>query len=131
MLRKTLALAAVVSTLAGCQTWGPTWSEVTGRRFHRADPNRAPTVIEHIDGRSAFPGDPIRIEPGKRVMTLQGIPPSPAWRGGTLQGYILVAEPCKRYFVNAQFDNRLTRSDWEPVIDHVETIAGCSMAPAQ
>ena len=33
-------------------------------------------------------------------------------------------EPCKRYYLNAQFDNPVERT-WKPVVDYVEPIAGC------
>ena len=129
-MRKILPLLAATLLLSGCQTWGPTWSEVTGVRFHRTQINRMPTLIENVDGRSAFPTYPIRIEPGRRVLSLQGIPPSAGWRG-TVQSFTLDAEPCKRYYINAQFDNALTASRWTPVIDEVETIAGCSTGTAK
>jgi hypothetical protein len=130
MMRRTLMLLAAPAVLAGCQTWGPTWSEVTGTRYHRTELNRMPTVIESIDGRSAYPTRPIKIEPGRRVLELQGVPPSPGWRG-TLQEFVLNAEPCKRYYVNAQFASNLSVSQWKPVIDEVETISGCQVAAAK
>jgi len=130
-MRKFLPLAAAFA-LAGCQTWGPTWSEVTGARFNRTEINRTPTVIEQIDGRSSSPagiGEPNRIEPGRRVLTLSTVPPSAASAGGwRIHQFTLDAAPCKRYYVNAQFDSRLG-SDWEPVIDFVESIPGCDPAP--
>jgi hypothetical protein len=39
-----------------------------------------------------------------------------------------MVEPCKRYYINAQFDNPVEPS-WTPVVDHVETIAGCRLTP--
>ncbi len=131
-MRKTLPLLTLV-LLAGCQTWGPTWSEVTGVRYYRTELNRMPAIIEKIDGSSAYParrGEPIRVEPGRRVIELQGVPPSLGFRG-TLQEFVLEAAPCKRYYVNAQFDNRLSPSKWAPVIDEVETIAGCTVVAAK
>ncbi|HEX4882760.1 MAG TPA: hypothetical protein VFX05_01400 [Casimicrobiaceae bacterium] len=130
MMRRTFVLLAAPALLAGCQTWGPTWSEVTGERYHVTVLNRMPTVIEKIDGRSSYPARPIKVDPGRRVVELQGVPPTPGWRG-TLQEFVLDAEPCKRYYLNAQFDSRLGVSRWTPVIDEVETIAGCRMASAK
>ena len=129
-MRKTVWLIFVALAMAGCQTWGPTWSEVTGKRFHVTQMNRAPTIIEQIDGSSAFPnrpGQPIWTEPGTRNLTLQGVPLRPGWQG-TLQEFVLDAEPCKRYYVNAQFAGPLSPSSWKPVIDHVESISGCQVA---
>jgi hypothetical protein len=130
MMRRTLVLAAVPALLAGCQTWGPTWSEVTGERYHVALVNRMPTVIEKVDGSSSFPTRPIKIEPGRHVVELQGIPQTPGWRG-TLKEFVLDAAPCKRYYLNAQFDGKLSVSQWTPVIDEVESIPGCVVASAK
>jgi hypothetical protein len=127
----TTMLFAASAVLAGCQSWGPTWSEVTGARFHRTTLHRMPAIIERVDDRGSFSeprGSPIRMEPGRRVLQLQGVPPSPGWQGGgTLQVFVLNAEPCKRYYVNAQFENSLAFSRWTPVIDEVEPIAGCTV----
>jgi hypothetical protein len=130
-MRRMLSLGAVLAAatlLAGCQTWGETWSEVTGRRFYRTEINRGPTIIEKIDDTSTprTQPQPFRMEPGRRVLTLQGVPLTPGWRGGGwLQEFTLDAEPCKRYYVNAQFEGRLVPSEWTPVIDEVEMISGC------
>ena len=37
---------------------------------------------------------------------------------------MLDIEPCKRYYVNAQFENALSPR-FEPVVDAVQGIAGC------
>ena len=131
MMRRLLLLA-LPAVLTGCQTWGPTWSEVTGVRFTFTQLNRTPVVIEKIDGSSAFPnapGDPIKIEPGKRVIVLRAIPPAlTSAAGWRMPEYVLDAQPCQRYYINAQFDSRFG-PDWEPVIDGVERIAGCDPSP--
>ncbi len=129
-MRKSLLLLipAVVAPmfLEGCQTWGPTWSEVTGQRFNVTIPNRRPAMIVQVDNQGSFP-DPvlIRIEPGERRLVVQG--PAPGWAGGPpLHVMMLNAEPCKRYYVNAQFANTITQ-EWTPVIDNVESISGCQI----
>jgi hypothetical protein len=33
-------------------------------------------------------------------------------------------EPCKRYYINAQFVNNVT-PDFEPVVSYVEDLTGC------
>ena len=129
MLRKALLLA-IPFALGACQTmatWGPTWSEVSGARYTKVDLNRLPAVIEQIDGSGAFASYPIKIEPGRHVMTLQG--PTPQRPGGALLlEYVLVAEPCKRYYINAQFANPV-ENKWYPVIDYVQDLAGCTVPP--
>ncbi len=86
-MRRMLFLGAVLAAatlVAGCQTWGETWSEVTGRRYYRTELNRGPTIIEKIDDTSTprTQPQPYRMEPGRRVLTLQGVPLTPGWRGG-------------------------------------------------
>lgn len=126
-----LPLAAVL--LAGCQTWGPTWSEVTGQRFHVATMNTSPIIINLIDGNGAFPnapGAPIWIEPGRHRFTVTAVPLSGGWSGGTdLVEFDLDVEPCKRYYMVARFENPLGPS-YTPFIDNMEAIAGCTVTPA-
>lgn len=126
-MRKTTLLLLPLA-LAGCQTWGPTWSEVSGTRYYnRTELNRSPTIIETVDGRSERPTGydrSIRIEPGKRLLTLQGVPLRPGWQG-YVKEFTLEAQPCQRYYINAQFDGPLVPSDWKPIVDYVEPIAGC------
>ena len=58
-MRKSLLLLipAVVAPLflEGCQTWGPTWSEVTGQRFNVTITNRRPAMILQVDTQGSFP----------------------------------------------------------------------------
>ena len=126
-MRKGLMLALFLPlVLPGCQTWGPTWSEITGDRYVGGILYRRPAIIEHIDDQGAFVSNPIRVEPGKRNIEL-GAPLPPQWRGGSdLKVIVLDVEPCKRYYINAQFENNVSLN-WTPVIDYVDTIAGCSV----
>jgi hypothetical protein len=122
-----LAPAVLAPTfLTGCQTWGPTWSELTGQRYNMTITNRRPAIIDRVDNQGSFP-DPrmIRVEPGERRLVVQG--PAPGWPGGPpLHVMMLKVEPCKRYYINAQFENTVTQA-WTPVVDHVESIAGCTV----
>jgi hypothetical protein len=127
-MRKGLILGLLLSAaLSGCQTWGPTWSEVTGDRYVGGILYRRPAIIEHIDDQGAFVSNPIRIEPGMRRVELSA--PVPRWPGGSdLKVMMLDAEPCKLYYINAQFKNNVSL-DWTPVIDYVVTIPGCKVEP--
>lgn len=133
MRKSFLMLVPVLAAplfLEGCQTWGPTWSEVTGQRYNVTIPNRRPAIIDRVDNQGSFV-DPnlIRIEPGERRLVVQG--PAPGWAGGPpLHVMILNAEPCKRYYINAQFANTITQ-EWTPVIDFVEPISGCQLPAAK
>jgi hypothetical protein len=100
---------------------------VTGDRYNRAIMFRRPAIIERVDDQGAFVSNPIRIVPGTRRLVLGA--PMPDWPGGSdLQVFTLDAQPCQRYYINAQFQNNVLR-EWSPVIDYVEGIAGCTVEP--
>ena len=52
--------------LDGCQTWGPTWSEVTGQRYNMTITNRRPAIIDMVDNQGSFP-DPRLIGSARRA----------------------------------------------------------------
>lgn len=125
---RSLIVLLLASSVAGCATYGPTWSEVSGNRYHRTEINRAPAVIEKIDGWSSYAQYPIKIDPGPHEIVLQGVS---SWPGGApLRTMQLTLEPCKRYYLNAQFDAP-RQPRWEPVVDYVEDIAGCPFPGAK
>jgi len=127
-MRKTLLLALSLPVLiSGCQSWGPTWSELSGQRYPTGEINqfRRPAIIENVDNQGAFPSYPIKIEPGQRRIVLSA--DAPGWPGGPgLEVMNLDAAPCKRYYLNAQFQNNIS-PQWTPVIDWAEDIAGCKI----
>ena len=110
------------------EKWGPTWSEVTGYRYSRAKMHREPAIIKSIDGTdTAY--RVTKMEPGERTIVVQ----SPSRKGfrGSDQTLNLTIEPCKRYYINAQFESSVG-PDWQAVVDYVEPIAGCKKtAPAK
>lgn len=132
-MRKMIILAApalLASTfLTGCQTWGPTWSELTGARYNVTIVNRRPAIIDRVDNEGAFPNpNLIKVEPGEHRLVVQG--PAPGWAGGPpLHVMMLKVEPCKRYYINAQFDSTITQQ-WSPVVDYVEPIGDCQIPGA-
>ena len=130
---RKLGLLLLTLALAGCQTWGPTWSEVTGERWTipPAEFNTAPTYVNLIDGAGALQRAPgyggIKVEPGTHVLVLAAAPLSAGWTGGTdLETFTLDFAPCKRYYINGKYDTRLSVS-WKPFVDYVESIAGCTV----
>jgi len=129
-MRKGLILALFLPlVLPGCKSWGPTWSEITGERYNYGILFRRPAIIEHIDDRGAFSTDPIPVEPGMRRIVLSA--PIPNWPGGSdLKEMMLDVEPCKLYYLNAQFENNVS-VNWTPVIDHVEKVPGCTVETKQ
>src|SRR5215475_11528036 len=112
------AILGLVLTISGCQTWGPTWSEISGAHYYNVTIlNRRAAVIEQIDGYSAYPTYPIKIDPGPHQLVIGS--PQPGWPGPNLANFSLDAAPCKRYYINAQFNNAV-EPDFVPVIDYVE-----------
>jgi hypothetical protein len=124
-MRLVLVFIAALSTAASAapEKWGPTWSEITGARYTKATKNREAAIVKSIDGTDTLK-KVVKVEPGRHTVRLQ----SPSKRGfdGSDQNYDFVFEPCKRYYVNAQFRTTLG-GDWEPVVDRVEGIAGCKV----
>jgi len=135
-MRKLLWALPATLLLSSCQTWGPTWSEVTGQRWNipPKEFNTAPTSINKIDGNSGFvnpPGQAIKVEPGKHSVELAAAPLSPGWTGGTdLVTIEINFAPCKRYYINGKYSNPLG-TQWTPFIDYEETIAGCTVTAAK
>ncbi|MEO8537903.1 MAG: hypothetical protein ABI533_10260 [Betaproteobacteria bacterium] len=112
----------LLSVVAGCQTWGPTWSELSGSRFTRIHFDRGPAILVRAGGESIGSIMPFRLVPGTYRIVVQS-PMHDRFRGSEKE-LALVVEPCRRYYINAQFDNSVGPA-WTPVIDHVESIAGC------
>jgi hypothetical protein len=122
-MKRILVPSLMFLLLSGCATYGPTWSEISGERYHATILHRRAALIEKVDGYSAYAQYPIKVEPGDHEIELQG--PAPRWPGGApLRTIKLTLEPCKRYYLNAQFDNPV-QPTWTPVVDYVEPIAGC------
>ena len=111
--------------IAGSHSLGPTWSQVTGERWYRTVVDRYPAAIERIDDQGAFARFPTAIDPGTHRLVLHPVDPG-RFIGGTVRDFTLDAEPCKRYYINAQFKNSI-QPEWMPVIDHVEDIVGCKI----
>jgi hypothetical protein len=116
--------------LGSCQTWGPTWSEVTGVRYTAPSLGVGPVLINQIDGSNPgnSPGQPIKITPGHHTLVLQVIPPSSVMGLVNLEQTVLDAAPCKRYYLNGRFAAS-TSTDWKPFVDYEEQISDCQ-APA-
>ena len=56
-MKRIALLTAGIATLvlAGCQTWSPPYSEISGVRYTRTDPDRFPTYINAVDGGNPGP----------------------------------------------------------------------------
>jgi len=62
------------------------------------------------------------VAPGTYRVTVE----SPRHDGfpGTIRDFELRIEPCKRYYINAQFAGPVG-PEWRPVVDEIESISGC------
>ena len=132
-INQAVCYALAMLLLAGCQTWGPTWSEVTGARYTMPALGVGPVTINLVDGSSPgnSPGQPIKITPGRHTLQLQVIPPPSVQGLVALEQIVLDAAPCKRYYINGRFAEP-TSTDWKPFVDHEEAISDCQVpAPAK
>jgi hypothetical protein len=120
-------VGAIDANAAVFEKWGDTWSEVTGTRYHEAILNRRPAIIKSVDGRD-YVDRIVKIEPGKHEITVQSLKRK-GFQGSDAQMQIDV-QPCKRYYLNAQFASGVG-VEWKPVVDYVDTIAGCKVDTAK
>ena len=110
-------------SFAALEKWGPTWSELTGARYNRATMYREPAIIKSVDGRD-YTTRVVKIEPGKHTIRVQ----SPQRKGfpGNDREMAMDIEPCKRYYINAQFKDGVT-PEWDPVVAQIEGVPGCKV----
>ena len=121
-MKRTLVMLAPC-LLVGCQTIGPTWSELTGVRYHPAVMDRQAVIVSKVDGESTPLRGPIKIAPGRHEIVVESLRHG-SFAGGYQERLTLDIEPCKRYYINAQYEDRI-RPRYAPVVDEVELIAGC------
>jgi hypothetical protein len=114
-----MILALLAATLAGCATYSEQASYLYGERYYRANSHTFATNVTAVDGHSTILRSvPVPIEPGEHVIQLVTAPVA----GFTIPEYRelnLNVEPCKRYYIVAERDNRLEQN-WRPVIERVE-----------
>jgi len=65
---------------------------------------------------------PYKVAPGTYTIAVES--PRHSGFAGSIQEMKLNIEPCKRYYINAQFQDPV-RPEWTPVVDEAEPIAGC------
>jgi len=131
MRRLMIWIAATL--LVGCQTWGPTWSELSGQRYSltSAAIDVGPTTISQVDGSSPnnAPGQPVKITPGVHKIVLQAASPRGVMGLAHPQEITLDAKPCVRYYVNARFKTAAS-TDWAPFVDYEERVSDCQIPAA-
>jgi len=126
-----LRLAVVAATLAAsaCQTWAPTWSEVTGWDFVLGlSADQSDVDIVRVDDQSVGMG---RRGPGVHAFKLTpGRHRVEVGRGPALRDRKFLAvefAPCRRYYIVRQFASPTDHDDWTPVVARIETISGCRL----
>lgn len=115
-----LASIAAVAVMAGCAT--APFSYIHGNRYFTAELNSYSVIVLDVDGRSET-RNPVMVDPGLRVIRVQG-PPVVGYRFGETRAITLDVKPCTRYYLKAVKKNSLEQ-DFEPLVDYVEPIAGC------
>lgn len=116
-------MALLTVALAGCATYPENVSYVSGERYYRANTLTFPTSITAIDGRATMLHNvPVPIEPGRHHIQLVTAPAAGLTIPETRE-LDLAVEPCKRYYIVAERDNRLLQA-WRPVVDYVENVGG-------
>jgi len=115
-----LMTAATALAVAGCAT--PTFSYIDGNRWFRAEMNTYSVIVLDVDGVN-YTRNPVMVDPGTRVIRVQG-PPSPGFSYGETRTITLDVKPCTRYYLKAVKQNPL-QQDFTPMVDYEESIPGC------
>ena len=121
-MKTKLASIAAIAALAGCAT--TPFSYIDGNQYFKADIHSYPVIVLDVDGRSET-RNPIMVDPGKRVIRVQG-QAAPGFTYGETRTISIDVKPCMRYYLKAVKKNQL-QQDFEPEIDYVEPIAGCTV----
>jgi len=112
---------AAISLLTACA--GPAYSELYGARYYRTPIDTYPVQVASVDGKD-YLTQPVRIEPGHHVISVQG-PPGGAQRWGDKRSIELDVKPCTRYWLVAVKDNKLAH-DFAVKVDYEEPMSGCT-----
>jgi hypothetical protein len=120
-MKRALLAAAVLLAIAGCATT-PTFSYIDGNKWYRAEMNTYSVVVLDVDGKS-YLRNPVMIDPGRRVVRVQG-PPAPGFQYGEARTLTLDVKPCTHYYLKAVKQNSIDQ-DFTPAVDYEEPISGC------
>ena len=129
MRMKPMALAAAVlsaAVLGGRGTTTTSYSQLTGKRWSKADINTYDVLIISVDGRHEIErgSAPVLVEPGMRKIVVQG-PPTAGFTYGEQRTLTLDVKPCTRYWLEAKKANSLSQ-DFEPRVNYTEPVSGCA-----
>lgn len=114
-----LIVAGAALAAAGCAS---TFSYIDGNRYHKAEIHSYPVIVLDVDGVS-YTRNPVMVDPGKRVIRVQG-PAAPGFTYGETRTIAVDVKPCVRYYLKAVKQNSV-QQDFTPMVDYEEPIAGC------
>ena len=117
-----IAAIAFIVLAVGCTT---TQSVLDGTPFQRADPKLLPVTISKIDGNSRS-GNPVMVDPGRRVITLSAAPALPG-RNSVDRSFTVDIGKCERVTFGARRESPLMDA-FEPVVVEREPLTGCKAA---
>jgi hypothetical protein len=121
----SVAAALASAGLSGCAS-GYHYSQISGRKYHVAPIDTYSLSILSIDGRSTIV-HPTPVEPGRRVILVQG-PPDGVSVDGRQREITLDVKPCTRYYLVAVKANRLS-SDFDVKVDYEQPVGRCTPPP--
>lgn len=119
-----ISAAAAAFAVAGCATTAP-FSYIDGNRYHRSEMNTFPVIVLDVDGKS-YLQNPAVIEPGTRVIRVQG-PPGTRLGRGEDRTFVLDVKPCTHYYLKAVKRSSID-DDFVPMVDHEIPIVNCGPA---
>jgi hypothetical protein len=122
-MRHLLAFPLAAAALCGCATSDYAYSQLDGRRYHRANLDTYPVMVIEVDGRSEVSA-PVRVLPGKRDVAVQPAPVA-GFRQAPVRHIALDVAPCTRYYLVAVRPNSISQ-DYSVKVDHEEPVAGCT-----
>jgi hypothetical protein len=120
-MKTKLASIAAVAAIAGCTT--TPFSYIDGNRYFKAEMFSYSVIVLDVDGRSDT-RNPVMVEPGRKVIRVQG-PPATGFPQGEVRAITLDVKPCTRYYLKAVKKNQLEQ-DFVPQVDYQEPISGCT-----
>jgi hypothetical protein len=120
-MKLKLTLLAAAAALTGCATYD-TFSYIDSNRYFRATLDTYSVIVLDVDGKSDL-RNPVIVDPGRRVIRVQG-PPAAGFNRGEMRTLTLDVKPCVRYYLKAVKKNPLEQ-DFTPEVDYEEEIAGC------
>jgi len=119
-MKLKVTLLTAVAALAGC-AHAP-FAYIDGNRYFHASLNTFSVIVLDVDGQSDL-RNPVWVDPGKRVIRVQG-PSTAGFTFGETRTLTLDVKPCTRYYLKAVKQNPL-QQDFTPAVDYEEPIAGC------